>query len=303
MELIPVGTKINFLSKAKYAFFISACMIIMAIYQWVTTGSNKYGIDFLGGHEFVVKIDASSTSDTVRAALQSGGIDNSIVQSFEIGSNEYSIRLGPEIGDSKVARSKVEEALRIGFADKSSILKSDFVGPIVGEELRKNALIALVIGLVGMLIYITFRFEISFAFGAVVALFHDVIVCVGFYLLAGHTLTMGAVAAALTIVGYSVNDTIVIFDRVREEVLKHKNYDLAKIMNESVNFTLSRTIVTSLLTFFSALALLLVGGGSISDLSLFLVVGIITGSYSTIYIASPAALFWENMRNKKQVRA
>jgi preprotein translocase subunit SecF len=298
MHIIPYGTKIDFLSKTKIAFFISLCCIAYSIFYFVNLGDAKYGIDFSGGHELVVKAEGKS-SDDIRAALHKAGIENAVVQSFEVGSEQYSVRLGSEIGDAKVVKTKFEQALKDAGLNDVSIIKTDFVGPTVGHELKLHATIALIAGLFVILLYIAFRFEFSFALGAVVALFHDTIICFGVYLLAGFTLSMGAVAAALTIIGYSVNDTIIIFDRVREEVKKKKNYNLSDVMNESINLTLDRSIVTHLLTLFSALALLLIGGGSIADLSVFLVVGIITGTYSTIYIACPVTVMWENFRSKK----
>ncbi len=290
-------THIDFLAKAKYAFLFSGILIIWAIYLWSASGSGKYGIDFKGGFEFVVKVPTGVTSEQVRAALEKNKFEDVAVQSFELGSSEYSIRLpGEEANETAAKSAAVTEALKeVGGAE---IIKTDYVGPTVGIELRNKAFLSLGLGLLGMLIYIAIRFEFAYALGAVAALFHDVIICCGFYLLAGHTLNMGTLAAALTIVGYSVNDTIVIFDRVREEMAKSKA-SLAQVMNESMNLMLSRTIITSLLTFFSALSLYLVGGGAISDLSWFLVVGILSGCYSTIYIAAPVVLAWDNYRNRK----
>lgn len=302
MELIPHGTKIDFLGKSRYAFLLSGLIIIGSILLWFNTGAAKYGIDYKGGHEIVVGMNEGVDSNGIRNALESHEIRDAVVQSFEIGSNQFSIRLGGDAGDAKTVKEQVTQALNDSFKDRFEILKTDFVGPIVGKELRRKSIIALALGLIGILIYISLRFEVSYAVGAVAALFHDVIVCIGFYLLAGHSLSMGTLAAALTIVGYSVNDTIVIFDRVREEVRKRRNTSLGEIMNESVNVMLSRTLITSLLTFFSALALFVVGGGPIADLSFFLVVGIITGSYSTIYIASPVALVWENFRSNRRAK-
>ena len=218
MELIPHGTNIDFFAKAKYAFVLSFIIIVGSIYIWIEKGQSRYGIDFLGGHEFVIRVDKEFSADHIRDVLNKGGIGEVLVQSFEIASNEYSVKMSADAGDAKTVREKVDGIFKASFADKYSIIKTDYVGPVIGDELKKDAVIAIVFGLVGMLVYIAFRFEMSFAFGAVVALFHDVTVCIGFYLLFGHNFTMGALAAALTIVGYSVNDTIVIFDRVREGV-------------------------------------------------------------------------------------
>ena len=298
MELISRNIKIDFLGKALVPMLLSLFLVLASFYVWYAQGETKYGVDFKGGNEFLVKITGQTDSELLRKALDVGHVDNAIVQSFEGTGDEYSVRVGGE-QESKVTKGAVEAALKSAFADKYQILKSDYIGPTIGAELRSKALIAMIVALIGILIYVSYRFEFAFALGAVIALFHDVIVAMGGYLLAGHTLNMGTVAAALTIVGYSVNDTIVIFDRVREEILKNRDFDLATVMNGAINFTLSRTIVTSVLTLFSAFALLIWGGGAIADLSLFLVVGIVAGCYSTIFIASPIVLYWERFRTRK----
>jgi preprotein translocase subunit SecF len=176
------------------------------------------------------------------------------------------------------------------------VLKTDYVGPTVGEELRKKALWATVAGLVFILLYLTFRFEFAFGLGAVVAIFHDVTVSIGIYLAAGFTINMGTIAAALTILGYSVHDTIVVFDRVREELNHRKSFVLSELLNDCINSTLSRTLITTMLTIFSVAALLIFGGSTIADMSFFLLVGLISGTYSTVYIAAPVVLAWEHFR-------
>jgi preprotein translocase subunit SecF len=287
---------IDFLSKAPAAFALSVVLVVGSIYLWVSKGDDKYGTDYRGGTEVVARIQDAASSDVVRAGLEKQGLDGVTVQSFEIGSNEYSIR----VSDVTEARAKIEGALKGAFAEKAEVLKVDVVGPTIGQELREKAIVAIFISLIVMLIYISVRFEFAFAAGAVVALFHDVIIATGGYLLAGHTLNAGTLAAALTITGYSVNDTIVIYDRIREEMMKREHFDLKDLINECMNVMLSRTIITSLLTFFSALALLVIGGGAIADLSLFLCIGLVSGVYSTIYIAAPVAIWIEKMRESRR---
>lgn len=301
MEIIPSGLKIDFLGKRYIAYFFSLLIIAGSVYVWIDRGEAKYGIDYSGGHEVVVRLPAGGTqasnSEKVRKALKEGGIDNAIVQSFDDDMNEYALRFSAERLESSEVRDAVNQALKKDFDSNAEIVKQDFVGPTIGAELRQKALVAVLIGLIGILSYITYRFEFAFALGAVAALFHDVIVTMGVYLFFDFNISVATLAAALTIVGYSVNDTIIIFDRMREEIFKRQKFDLIEVMNFSISATLSRTVITSLLTLFSALALLLFGGGAIADLSLFLVVGVITGTYSTIFIASPVALAWENFRN------
>lgn len=298
MELIKPGTNFDFLGKRVWCFLFSGILIAATISVWFDRGENKYGIDFKGGNEILVKVDEATSTDSVREALEKGGVKDPLVQAFEAGSHEYSIRISDV--DANTAREQVSGAIKAGFGDKFQVLQTDYVGPTIGKELKEKAILASILGLIGICLYVAFRFEWAFAMGALVALAHDVIVALGVYLFVGHDLTMASLAAALTIVGYSVNDTIVIFDRLREEMRKRKTYDLESLMNEVMNAMLGRTIITSGLTLLSALALLFVGGGAIADLSVFLVAGIISGSYSTIYIASPIVLWWENWQRARR---
>ncbi|NDC38397.1 MAG: protein translocase subunit SecF [Proteobacteria bacterium] len=303
LQIVPRDTKIDFIGKWKVTSTLSILLTILSVYIWVSMGEAKYGSDFKGGHDLLVQVSEEVTSDTIRAGLKDAGIEDSVVQAFEKGSNEYSIRLpgGNDPGEVKKVRDSVQGVLAKVSPKQNAVLKTDYVGPTVGKELRTKALIATLLGVIGLLIYISIRFEFAFALAAVVAVFHDVIMTTGFYLYAGHTINMASVAAALTILGYSVNDTIVIFDRVREELSnpRHKDLDLASLFNLCINQTLSRTIITSGLTLLSVAALLLLGGGAIQDLSFFLFVGIILGTYSTVYIASPVVLAWEWWRRRK----
>ena len=303
MELFSNKLNVDFLAKGRYAIVLSLLLIAGSIYVWVSKGESKYGLDYRGGNEFIVALKGGKTSEDLRKVLEAA-LPGVTVQAFEASEGLFAVRSG-DMGDSKATKLKFESTMQTSFAGDFEIKRSQYVGPTIGKELKDKATIAMIIGLVGILVYVAARFEMAFAVGAVVAIFHDVIVATGVYLFAGNELTMGSLAAALTIVGYSVNDTIVIFDRVREDILKSKDFDLRDVMNKAVNSTLSRTIVTSLLTLFSALALMIFGGGAIKDLSVFLVAGIITGSYSTIFIASPITLAWHNfrMRNYKPALA
>lgn len=299
MEILSEKIKFDFLGKAKFAFVFSALIIGASLYIWFQQGDAKYGVDYKGGHEIVAFVGKDVKSSQIRKALELNGIKAAVVQEFESGSGEFSVRLPGEFTAAKEFNEKVTTAVK-SISSEAKLLSTNFIGPTIGAELRRNALIALVVGLIGILGYITYRFEFAFALGAVVALFHDVILCLGVYLLCGKSLNMGTLAAALTIVGYSVNDTIIVFDRIREEMIQRKDFVFEELVNFSINATLSRTVITSLLTLFSAIALLVFGGGAIQELALFLVVGVIAGTYSTIFIASPIALAWEKMATKNQ---
>ena len=297
LELIPHGTKIDFIGKRWFFFSFSLLLIAASLYVWFSKGEGKYGTDFSGGHEFLVTFSADADSEKIRTALAVEKLTEARVQAFQGADHQFSIRIGGS-EDVQGIRTTVEKALSTAFPGGYTIAKTDYVGPTVGQELRTSALIAVALSLIGILIYIAFRFEFSVGLGTIVALFHDVIISTGVYLVAGHLISMATLAGALTIVGYSVNDTVVVFDRVREERSKRKNYKLAELVNECLNLTLSRTLITHMLTLFSALALYIFGGGDIADLSLYLVSGIICGSYSTIFIAAPIVILWEHRKTK-----
>lgn len=301
-EIIPNGSNYNFLNKKYFALVISALFIVASISIWFSKGDHKFGVDFRGGTEIVIKFAEAVSAQQVRKTIEQTGLDSFSVQSFDNAGSEYSIKLGiAQEGSS--GSDKIMSAVRDKFGkDKVELVKTDVVGPTIGKELRKKAMIAIALSVLGILIYISVRFEFAFALGAVVALCHDVIICIGCYLFFGREFSMHTLAAGLTIIGYSVNDTIIIFDRIREEILKQKNskYDLEGLVNSCINATLSRTILTSLLTFFSTLMLLTLGGGEIKDLSLFLCVGIVAGTFSTIYIASPVVLAWDRFSRSRE---
>lgn len=295
-DLNSTNYKFDFLSKRYIAYVISLLLIILSVYTWIDRGASKYGIDYAGGHEFVVKVTADTNVAELRRVLSKAGLD-SVVQAFDSEDGEYSLRLA-DTRTSVEVRKSISKALEDTYPERFEILKADYVGPAIGDELKRNALIAMVVSLIGILFYISYRFELSFAVGAVAALFHDVVIALGLYLFSGMTIGMATLAAGLTVIGYSINDTIIIFDRIREEITKRKEYDLQHLVNYCINKTLTRTILTSLTTLFSAAALYFYGGGAIAELSLFLCIGIIVGTYSTIFIATPVAMAWENMRAK-----
>lgn len=323
MDIFSGKTNFDFMGKGKIAAFFSFVLIVMSFYTWFEQGETKYGTDFNGGYEFTVRVEEATdeTTGVLRKAFSNAGFNNVVIQEYEgdrllnDGKREYGLRLSGNMNnfdDSKASskelnayikdiETKVKQTFDATFTNKYELLNSSYIGPTIGDELKKNALTAFIIGLFIVLAYISYRFEFAFALGAVVAVAHDAIVTGGLYLITGHSITMTTVAAVLTIVGYSVNDTIVIFDRVREVIFKkseNEKLNLVEIFNQCINETLSRTIVTSISTLLAALALLFLGGGAIEDLSFFMVVGVIVGTYSTIYIASPVVLAWEKFRTK-----
>lgn len=301
-ELISSNVNINFMAQRRVCAALSVILFALSGYVFYSLGSTKYGTDFSGGYEFLVSFSGGQDSQAIRAGLAAQKLEDVRVQAFQGARNEYSIRLG-DVGESQDIRAKVEGALKAAFGESAKIDKTDYVGPTVGEELRQSALWAVGLSIIGMLLYIAFRFEFAIGLGSIVALVHDVVIATGVYLISGHVIGMATLAGALTIVGYSVNDTVVIFDRVREEKAKRRSYDIAQVVNEAINFTLSRTIITHVLTFISALALYVIGTGEIKDLSLYLVAGIVCGAYSTIFIVAPIVIWWEKRREPEAVKS
>lgn len=307
MELISHNLKIDFMGKAWIAFAISLASIIWAFYLWFHQGENKWGVDFRGGYDLILRAPGSNT-DKIRHTLDGKGFPGAVVQAFksEADKDLFVVRFGgehetveqtqAEKADSSSVPRQVEELLKQELTPDVQLVKSDYVGPAVGAELRQSGLIAVVLSLIVMLLYVSFRFEFAFGLGAVATLFHDTITTIGFYLYAGYAINMITLAAALITIGYSMHDNIIIFDRIREDASHLKSFNLVELMNRSINTTLSRTLITSSLTFLSCLALYIFGGSSLADLSYYLVIGMIVGTYSSIYVACPIALLWHKYR-------
>ncbi len=299
MELFSHTLNINFM-KYRWALIASSCLLfVFAVVVWIEAGPKKYGIDFIGGTELVVRFETPVEIAQVRKAVDSAQLGEASVQQFEGQSNDFSIRMKSEAQEQsaeivKVALAKIEGV-------KFEILKQDYVGPIVGEQIKKDGVKAIIFALLGMLIYMTVRFEFRFALGAIIAMFHDSIIVIGFYVLSGKELSAGIIAAVLTLIGYSVNDTIVVFDRIRENMVKSsktgsiakyqsKYQDFIELVNASINQTLSRTLLTSIATLFVCFTLWQMGGSTISDFAFCLFFGIIIGTYSSIFVATPIVI-------------
>ncbi len=303
-------TSVDFVSKRKIAAVVSLVVIVatwsVMVVNGVKSPGQVFGVDFLGGSSVTFKFDQEHRQgvDELRAVLKDAGVVEAQIQyqkNLENGDEWLEVKTGAdelEIDGSKVKPVEiVRKALPEEFPDsKFSVAMTDDVGPQVGRELKKSAVWAIVFALVGIIIYISIRFEFGFALGAIVALTHDVLVAVGLFTLFGRQLSLPVVAALLTIVGYSVNDTIVVFDRIREDLRLIRNKNFKEICNLSINQTLSRTLLTSLTTLITVVMLLLFGGGAIFDFALTLCIGVIVGTYSSIFVATPVVLFWHKDR-------
>jgi SecD/SecF fusion protein len=283
---------INFLGKGFLAVMCSLALLIAGATAFVVRGDRNFGVDFKGGD--LLSLSAAKTVQVaqVRDALKPLHLDNEPIQQSTQGARNFiTLRLPLNTSD------KVQRAIREHIpAGQFKIEREERVGSLVGGELAKNSLWALGLGILGILIYVTFRFELSFAIGAIVALLHDVLITVGVFSLLGRELTLPLVGAILTIAGYSINDTIVVYDRIREGLASGRKGSIEQIMNESINQTLSRTILTSSVTLIPILCLFFLGGAVLRDFSLAIIIGVVVGTYSSIFIASPIVLWWTRAR-------
>lgn len=301
MEFIKSGSSINFVGKMKLAFAVSAVMIVISIASVLLHGGVNFGIDFAGGTLVQIKFDKEPSIDGIRTAFKTIGLEGSIIQSF--GANEVVIRATESSDDLKGLSERMGEALATTFEKGSyEIRRVEVVGPKVGKDLTQKALFAIVFSWIGMLIYISWRFEFRYAVGGIVALVHDVIITVGAFSLLNKEFDLTIVAALLTIIGFSINDTIVVFDRIRENARKNMKQSLGDTINMSINQTLSRTILTTFTVFIVVVVLFFFGGAVIHDFAFALLVGVVIGTYSSIFIASPIILVWENIRPSSMKR-
>ncbi len=297
----------KFLEQRRKAYLVSAVLIAFGVLSIALHGGLNYGVDFTGGTLFQVHFETDVQASEVRSALGAAGLTNLQVQNFG-GAGEFLIRMAEflEGGDRELAR-QVDRILDDRFgADSYEVVRTEAVGPRVGEELRQRAVGAVLIAFMLTLIYLGFRFEWRFGLAAIVATFHDIMIAFGVISILNIEISLPTVAAILTIIGYSLNDTIVIFDRIRENLKKHRRISYVEILNLSINETLPRTVMTSGTTFAVLLALAVFGGAVIREFTIVLMVGVIIGTYSSIFVASPALLEVERrsggMRSKTDRR-
>lgn len=284
--------RINFLGRGFLACMCSLALLLAGATAFYIRGERNFGVDFRGGDLVTMSAPNKIDIGQVREALKSIGFgDASIQESSQVGKSYITVRTPLNTSD-KVEKQIMQSMPNAGL----KVEGSERVGALVGGELAKNSLIALGLGILGILIFVTFRFELSFAVGAIVALLHDVLMTVGMFALFGRELTLTMVGAVLTIAGYSINDTIVVYDRIREGLASGRRGTIEEIMNESINQTLSRTILTSTVTLIPIVCLFFFGGPVLRDFSLAIIIGVVVGTYSSIFIASPIVLWWTRAR-------
>ncbi|WP_018145831.1 MULTISPECIES: protein translocase subunit SecF [unclassified Thioalkalivibrio] len=281
---------IDFLGKRKITIAISLVLIIISVALLATRGLN-FGIDFTGGTLVEVGYPEAVELDTIRETLSAGGYEGAQVQTFGT-SRDVLIRLPPSEDDDNPAMlsNRVLNALQEGGPSDPDLRRVEFVGPAVGEELREQGGLAMIYALAGILIYVAVRFEWRFSIGSVLALVHDVLITLGIFSLLQMEFDLGVLAAVLAVIGYSLNDTIVVYDRIRENFRVLRKQSTEQVMNNAVNKTLARTIVTSLTTLLVLLSLAILGGAALQNFSIALIIGVVVGTYSSIFIAATAAL-------------
>ena len=342
MQIIKPDVNIDFVGRRKIAFGASLIMILLSIASLILHGGPKYGIDFAGGAEVLATFDKPVTSEQIKAALTAMGFERPTVQEYgKDKNNTFRLLLsGPKAESADLTgKLKKELAENTGAKILNDSFSFEMVGPQVGRDLREKALMAMFFALLGITVYISWRFEmkwavsggmagalifavyalkviglgipalilaagvvtlalfwvlnLKYAMGAIVALVHDVTITVGLFSMFDKEFTLPIIAALLTIIGYSLNDTIIVFDRIRENMRKHHRQPLATTINRSINETLSRTLLTSGTTLMVVVILFIYGGGIIHDFAFALLAGIIVGTYSSVFVASPILLAWQ----------
>ena len=315
MELFR-EVKVDWLGRKWYFLAFSLIFSVAGILSMLFWHGIPLGVDFRGGTQVTVHFDSTPNEDHIRAAMAAGGVRDVHVQRIsgaqgvstsQKASNDVIISLPQSTAQDAAhdqGRSEVERALQSNYHDSSfSVQQVDIVGPTAGKQLQRQAWLATIYSLIGMLIYLWFRFELIYGVAAVVAVFHDTLITVGFFSLTNQEITLTVIAAILTLIGYSMNDTIVVFDRIRENLALSRRESLSDVVNRSINQTLSRTVLTSGLTFLTVLSLYLFGGEVLHGFSFALVVGILIGTYSSIAVAAPMLVAYQDWRASRGKRA
>jgi preprotein translocase subunit SecF len=305
------GVNVDWLGKKWYFLAFSLIFSVAGIakmsYNWVHTIDGVHtpvplGVDFRGGTELRVQFKSAPNIDKIRSAVMAEGVSDASITTFgESSNNEVLISLPEEKNEAGLdtGRQKIESALADHYGDPGTIRDESVVGPTVGRQLEGQAGRAVLYSMAGMLVYLWFRFQLIYGVAAVVACFHDTLITVGAFALTGQEISLTVIAAILTLIGYSMNDTIVVFDRIRENLRLTRREPLSVLVNRSINQTLSRTVLTSGLTFLTVLSLYIFGGAVLKGFSFALVVGILIGTYSSIAIAAPMLVAWQESRTEK----
>jgi preprotein translocase subunit SecF len=293
-------TNIDFIGKRKYAFILSGFLAFLGVLATIQIlrGAANLGIDFAGGTAVQLKFDQPVQMDEARRLLQSKGFADAELQEFTQ-DNKLLIRVKKITTIQEKVAERIVQAFQEGFPDNRFVVDSSTeIGPTIGEKLRKDAVVAITISLIGIMIYIALRFEFRFGIAAAIATFHDVLAVLGVFYIMNKEINLLLVTALLTIAGYSLTDTVVVFDRIRENLRQRRRDSLEQIINGGVNQVLSRTVVVSLTTLLAVIALFFFAGEVIHDFSFALILGVLVGTYSSIFVASPILILWKGQPGK-----
>ncbi len=300
MLQLLVGTDIPFMKFRRFAYLFSGALMLVTL-GWFFTKGPKYSVDFTGGTLLQVRTSQPVHADQLRQALEAAGLGAEIQQMTGDSQDEYMIRFRTDGDPVTLVQNAVAKSLP-GIT--LELRRNETVGPKVGTDLRQKALLAILTSLGAILLYVGIRYEFKFALGGVVALFHDVVITVGALMFTGREISLTVVAALLTIAGYSINDTIVVFDRIRERSKALRKEKHSRVMDLAVNETLSRTVITAFTVFLAALALFIWGGDVLRDFSFAMLVGTVFGTYSSVFVASAMALdIWISLDRQKGIAA
>lgn len=297
----------DFVEKMGGAMRVSIALAVISVASLVYHQGPNWGVEFTGGTEIHIKLARSLEPETLKRALGDAGFPSESVQRFGLpGDNEHLIQFAPELATFDQI-SDFQKKLEALFAESedfegASIQRIDYIGPKVGKELVTKALLSILLASVVILLYLVARFEFGFAVGAVVALVHDTLITVGAISLADKEFTLAIVAALLTVIGYSVNDTIVIFDRIRENMGNFPEKGFRQLVNEGISQTLSRTLLTTVTVFIVLLPLFFLGGSVIHDFAFTLMVGVVVGTYSSVFVASAFVVYWRSRKAAAEAR-
>jgi len=301
MPQLLVGAKFDFMGRRKYAFMASGLLLLISVISLLAHGGPRLGIDFKGGTFVQVLFDRSVRIDEVRAALSDAGVESAEIQTVasQYGENrEILIRMQHD--PARDPFGTVKAAIQEKIPDLGiDLRRQETVGPKIGKELRGKAVWAVLWALVGIMLYVSWRYEFKFAVGAVLALFHDIVVVLGLFSLLNVEISLTIIAAFLTIGGYSINDTIVVFDRIREQMRTYRREKLFVVFNMSINQILSRTVITSLTSLFAVASLYVLGGEVLHDFAFAILIGIVVGTYSSVFVASASVLEFAAFTTKR----
>jgi preprotein translocase subunit SecF len=302
IEIIKHGTNIDFVGKFKLAVILSTVVNVIC---WILIATRmNYGVDFRGGAEISIKTQTPVSLEKLRESMDKGGFKGVSIQTIgDAKDNEFLVKFQSENQDIHAIADHVEVALKKDFSNEGvEMRKVDIVGPKAGAQLRFSGFLAMAWAFIAIMIYIGLRFDYRYAPGAVISLIHDATIVLGMYALLQLEFSLQTVAAVLAVIGYSVNDTVIIYDRIREYEEKHPGGDLKQQMNNAINETLSRTVITHGVTFTVTLVMYFFGGAAIKDFFLAMSCGVVVGTYSSIYIASPFTLMLDNYKKYRDAK-